>query len=334
MIIEMYARNGVRRSLITGEQVLEAKMSLNLIFSDWLNYLNLWTVSQQMFAIIPGQASYNLPATIVDILGDEMIVANCNRQLSGTPTSSSGTAANAFDGNAATSCTETAPNGWIAYDYGTGNQYSIYYVGIQSNVDITYSLTVQYSYDAPVANTWHDLGTIQPQTYTKGIPSYYVINKPVMARSYRIIETGGATLDIEELYFMLAPNNSHKIGRIARDTYLAYTNKSQPGSVSVFSYDRAMNSPVFLYLTPDNSYQFIIYNMKSYVKDVDSLTDNDYLPQRFYNALCSAGAAAVALKYFPEKFELLNNLAQQAYTVAAEEDVETVPLTISLDGWF
>lgn len=341
MIDEAYSRMGVRSSLITDDQLVEAKRSMNLIFSTWLNQLNLWTVSQQMFSIIPGQSAYMLPDSIGDILDNEMIVANINRQLEGTATSAApttnptpgagGVAANAFDGNALTACTQTATNGYIAYDYGVGNQYSIYYVGIQSNaVNRTYTLTVQYSYDNI---TWYELGNILSQVYIQGQISWYVVPMPVMARSYRIVETGGSTLDIQELYFMLAPYNSHKIGRIARDTYLSYTNKSQQGLVNVFCYDRTFGGPVFLYLTPDNSYQFIIYNMKSYVKDVNLLTDNDFLPQRFFDALCAELAARLSLKYDPDRFDLLNQLAQQAYNVAAAEDVETVPLTIDFEGW-
>jgi hypothetical protein len=53
----------------TGYDLRTASRSMNLMFSSWANKgLNMFTYEQGMINLIPGQATYNLPADTVDLL--------------------------------------------------------------------------------------------------------------------------------------------------------------------------------------------------------------------------------------------------------------------------
>jgi hypothetical protein len=67
IVEESFERAG--GELRTGYDLRTASRSLNLMFSSWANRgLNMFTYEQGMINLIPGQATYNLPADTVDLL--------------------------------------------------------------------------------------------------------------------------------------------------------------------------------------------------------------------------------------------------------------------------
>jgi hypothetical protein len=53
----------------TGYDLRTARRSMNLMFADWANRgLNMFTYEQGSIALVPGQATYNLPDDTVDLL--------------------------------------------------------------------------------------------------------------------------------------------------------------------------------------------------------------------------------------------------------------------------
>jgi hypothetical protein len=67
LVEEAFERAG--GELRTGYDLRTASRSLNLMFSQWANKgLNMFTYEQGLINLIPGQATYNLPADTVDLL--------------------------------------------------------------------------------------------------------------------------------------------------------------------------------------------------------------------------------------------------------------------------
>jgi hypothetical protein len=59
----------VGSELRTGYDLKTARRSLNLMFADWANRgINMWTFEQGSITLVPGTATYNLPADTVDLL--------------------------------------------------------------------------------------------------------------------------------------------------------------------------------------------------------------------------------------------------------------------------
>lgn len=64
---EAFERCGAE--LRTGYDLKTARRSLNLLFASWANQgINLWTVEQGSITLVPGTATYDLPADTVDLL--------------------------------------------------------------------------------------------------------------------------------------------------------------------------------------------------------------------------------------------------------------------------
>ena len=67
IVEEAFERVG--SELRTGYDLKTARRSLNLMFADWANRgINMWTFEQGSINLVPGQATYNLPADTVDLL--------------------------------------------------------------------------------------------------------------------------------------------------------------------------------------------------------------------------------------------------------------------------
>ena len=67
LVEEAFERCGAE--LRTGYDLKTARRSLNLLFADWANRgVNMWTFEQGSITMIPGQATYTLPADTVDLL--------------------------------------------------------------------------------------------------------------------------------------------------------------------------------------------------------------------------------------------------------------------------
>jgi len=331
-IIDAYERCGILPDLITAEQIQSAQRSCNLLFSEWINRgLNLWTITQENLNLNANQNAYTLPFPTSDIL--EATIRSSQRNLGGTAFSSAGgVAQNAFDNNANTACTQVAPNGYISYNYGANVQYAIQMVGIQSNATLVYTLVAEYS---PDNINWTTSVAIPAQTFTQGMNLWFVVPVPTNAQYFRVRETGGATLNVQELYFNTVLLDI-PITRISRSEYIFLPQKNQTGRPTSFWVDRTINPVIYLWPTPTAQYNNMFYTRVQLIQDIGSLTNNPYIPQRFYEAFAAGIASKLALKYMPDRFDVLKQEAELAFNIAAVEDTERVPMRIYGDytqGW-
>lgn len=333
IIYDAYERIGILPDLITGQKVQTANRSINLILQSWVNRgLNLWTVQQAMISLVPNQTAYTLPNHAIDIL--EATIRTSTRNLGGFAFSSAGgIAQNAFDSNLTTACTQTVPNGYISYNWGM-SMYTISMVGIQSFVDANYTLEFDYSYDGI---TWIKAGSQPLQLYPQLELIWFPIYVPVPANYFRVKETGGATLNVAELYFNSNLNDTI-ITRSSRAEYIAYPNKAQTGRPSSFYVDRQINPTVYLWPTPDAQYNNMYYTFTQQIQDIGALTDTADIPARFLEALTAALAFRLSVKESTDlsKVGILKQLADEEYTIAGQEDRERVPLRVYGDymqGW-
>ncbi len=332
ILIDAFERIGVLPDQITAQMIQSATRSLNLLLSEWINRgPNLWTMKEEILNLLPNQATYAMPIATSAIM--EATIRTSRRPLGGTAFSSAGgIAQNAFSNNPALACTQTAPNGYISYYYGANVSYGVAMVGIQSFVTNTYSLVAEYSYDN---TTWFNSITMPTQVYTAGQIIWFVPIIPTLAPYYRIRETGGATLNIQELYFNTTLNDI-PITAISRSEWVSYPNKSQTGRPTSFYFNRQINPTVTLWPVPAGNYYTMYYTRTEEMQDAGSLINMPEIPQRFFEAMSAGLAWRLSTKYTPDKEELLKKQYDDAFNLAAREDIERVPLRIFgnfMQGW-
>ena len=326
IITEAYERAGIVMDIATDQKIKSALRSINFIFISWINKrLNLFTIKLGMLALVAGKTSYILPDHAIDVL--EVNLRTSVRNLGGVAASNQGgIAQNAFDGSLLTSCAQTAPDGAISYTWG-GPNYSISMIGITSFVDRSYTLQAQYSYTGEDAD-WITCLTLTKTFYSKNELQWFVVPIPVPAPYFRVVETGGATLNIAELYFNTNINDK-PISRGSRNDYMSYPNKNQPGIPSLYWVDRQINPVLNLYETPNGIYNNIFYSYKRQIQDIGRLTDTAEVPMRFQEALTSNLAFRLALKDGKmDRLPALKIEMQEAFADAAYEDGEKVNVRI------
>ena len=324
IIREAFERVGISLLEIDQEKVVSAQRSLNLILTSLPNrQLNLWTVSREMMGLNPNQATYTLPDATSDVL--EVLIRYSTRNLSGIPGSDpGGNAANAFDGNPATACTQTGINGNISYQWNSST--SICLVGVQSNVTRNYTLTFEYSNDGGV---WASVLQTSNQSYPQGNIIWFEVPVPVSATYFRARETDGSILDIQELYFNNSVNDV-SISRNSRSENMSIPNKTQnPGKPSSYIVWRDLSPTITLYPAPDVNYNCMFYSRIVMPQDIGSLMNTPPVPSRFFESIVCGLSVKLALK--TKNYDLYDRLVlayEKELKYALNEDSERVPLRI------
>lgn len=281
--------------------------------------LNLWEVEPCILSLTEGVRSYQLPDGTVDVL--EAYRRSFDRVLGGTPSSSvGGTAANAFDDDLETACTQVSPNGNISYDYGASNNVVITMVGYMATLAATLVLTYEGSNDG---STWISILSKRSMVYPAKQIIWDIIPSPSSYRYYRVRASEGGTLNCTELYFA---NNErdYPLGRMSRQDYDAITNKSTSGIPVAFYIDRAINPIINIYLTPDSQYTMVKYNRIRQLQTITGATQTMDSPFRFIEAMTSSLAAKLAVKRAPERLMMLKKEALDSIQLADTEDRERV----------
>ena len=316
LIRDAYENIGIAPEMLTPQKLDSARRSINLLLLEWMNKsTNLWTLHIGFLALNEFQSAYVLPNYVSDLT--EVNLRSSNRVLGGTPASSNGgIAANAFDGNASTACTQDAPDGNISYDYGAEMSQNISFCGITSHANLTYNLNVEASNDN--AN-WQNILTIPAKAFTAGQLYWFDIPTPTNARYYRIREVGGATLNISEIYLNNNVNDT-VIGSISRNEYLSLPEKKLTGRPSSYYFDRKITPILNLWPAPSNLYNAIEYSYKKMMQDAGLYTNSLDIPARFYPALTTGLSYKLSLKYNNQIADMLMAEYQENFSLATIED--------------
>lgn len=326
LIIDAYQRIQLDETGLNAMHMASARRSINLLYSLWSSKnLNLWTVEQNFLDLVTNQFNYALPVDTVDVI---QCTLRTFTRPSGTAFSLvGGVAANAFDGNLATTCTQTLPDGTIGLDYGSNNAQLVSMCGIYSFTAQEYDLSFDYSSDGV---TWTEVADIGPFEYEAMVGAWFVITAPVQAQFFRMREKGGATLNIAEAYFVTQPVDT-ALGRISRSNQFNVSQKFSPGRPSAYMVNRLREPTLTLYPPPVSQYMLLVYARIRNMASVDTSAETLTIPQRFYEPLVSGLAAKLARKFRPEQAQELAAEAEIAFNIAAAEDRDRAPLSILPD---
>ena len=328
IIRKAYELIGMPLSMVTAEQYNSALNIINFILSDWTNSnVNLWTLKLNPVFLTPGQASYPLPSNITKIF-QVFLRSNVRQNFGGVPNNGGygGVAAYAFDGNPNTACTQDQVNGLIGYAYSTPQVIKI--LGVQSNVDREYSLT--FSGQSSDYQTIYYAKTIPKTLYKKGVTQWFLLEDNLaLCPYYQIQETGGAILDISEVYF----NNQLQdttMSEVSRYEYLTYPNKSQIGRPTIYYVDYQRTPSLYIWQTASLAYNLIMYSGQSSIETLENYTQGIDIPAYFYTPLIYGLASMLAAQYAPEKEEGLKMRYQETLSPAVINNTTEVPLKLEV----
>lgn len=174
-------------------------------------------------------------------------------------------------------------------------------------------------------NLWKvDLVT---QALTTGVATYSVDSKTVvMLDAYVTDENSGANIDR-----IILP--------ISRTEYASYPNKEQQGFPTVFWFDRLLSPTVTLWPVPntDNGPQYLKYYRVTQIQDADLQNGQTLdIPYLWLEAFAYGLAYRLAKIWSPQVAQTIKPDADEAYAIAAAQNVETAQQYISpmMTGYF
>ena len=165
-------------------------------------------------------------------------------------------------------------------------------------------------------NLWAvDLQTI---TLQQGVATYPVpSNTVVMLDGYITLNNGYSAID-------------RIIMPISRTEYASYTNKAQQGFPTVFWYDRLLQPSVTLWPVPDGTTSaFNYYRLRQNQDGVLANGQSVEIPWYFWEAFNLGLAYRLALSWAPDRAIALKPLADEAYQIAVNQNVETAATYIA-----
>ena len=157
-------------------------------------------------------------------------------------------------------------------------------------------------------------------TTTYSVPSDTI----VMLDAYISTTTGSSTID-------------RIITPVSRTEYASYPNKAQQGFPTVFWFDRTLSPNVTLWPVPDGSQTSLKYYRVRQVQDSNLQNGEQVeIPYYFMEALAFGLAQRLAIIWAPDRVAILKPLADEAYSIAAAQNVETANVYISpsLSGYW
>jgi len=159
----------------------------------------------------------------------------------------------------------------------------------------------------------------------QGVSTYSVDPSTVMILD-GYVTTGSGTTAIDRI-----------IMPVSRTEYASYPNKTQQGWPTTFWFDRLLAPTVTLWPVPDgNEVSFSYYRLRQ-IQDANFTSGQTVdVPYLWMEAFAYALAFRLALIWSPDKVPMLKPIADEAYNIAAEQNVENAATYISpqIQGYY
>jgi hypothetical protein len=129
--------------------------------------------------------------------------------------------------------------------------------------------------------------------------------------------------DILEASFRNSDSVDTPLTKINRSTYQALSNKTSTGQPTQYFVQRFIDKiTVTLYLTPgsDQAGKFLNYYYVKRIQDAGDYTNDADVPYRFVPCMVAGLAYYLAVKYSPEKIQMLKMLYEDELNRALQED--------------
>jgi hypothetical protein len=125
---------------------------------------------------------------------------------------------------------------------------------------------------------------------------------------------------------------------ISRTEYASYPNKEQQGFTTTFWFDRLLSPTVTLWPVPDGtSAQYLKYYRVKRIQDANLQSgENVEIPYLWMDAFAFGLAVRLAQVWAPQMLASIKPFADEAYQIAADQNVETAQQYISptISGYF
>lgn len=167
---------------------------------------------------------------------------------------------------------------------------------------------------------------LQPNLWTVDLQAFPLVQG---VATYSIPAETTMILDLW-IRYSTSPAIDRYLAPISRTEYSAISVKTAQGFPSQFWFDRLVSPTITFYLVPDGAYTYnVMYYRVRQIQDA-TITNgfNVEVIGRFLDALTASLAHRLARIYRPELEQIRKADADEAWTIAATQDVENVPVYV------
>ena len=122
------------------------------------------------------------------------------------------------------------------------------------------------------------------------------------------------------------------VNRISIEDYNQLPNKASTGRPSQYMLDKQYTPVVYVWQVPDTDSYSLVYWSINQLEDVTAGNQDADIPYRWSDCICAGLAAKLALKFQPDRFQLLNEVYERAFDFAASTDNDGVSMRIRPTG--
>jgi hypothetical protein len=117
--------------------------------------------------------------------------------------------------------------------------------------------------------------------------------------------------------------------RVSIADYNQLPNKSSEGKPSQYMLDKQYTPVAYLWQVPDSSTAYsLVYWSINQLEDITVSNQDADIPYRWSDCICAGLSSKLALKFAPEKFQLLDQVYERAFDFAASSDNDGVSLRV------
>lgn len=294
-------------SAVSGEMIQVAKDQLYLILSSLANTgAPLWCITKDIIPLYFAEFTVPCPVGTVDVLNANLRTL---QRLTGTYTSTSGTVANAFDGDVTTLCTEIAVAGQITVQL--DSQTFVTNVGFLPGATGYWDVSLQWSDDGV---TWTTFYTNAALAVVNSEWQWFDF-EGLRAHVYWRLQAGAATtLVVRELVWGNMPQEI-PLARINKDDYFNLPNKAFTGRPTEYWLDQQRSvANLMVWPAPDDASQFrqVTVLVHRHIMDVGTMTQELEVPQRWYDAIVWQLAKKLSMITPEVKPDFIPSIRQEA----------------------
>ena len=137
------------------------------------------------------------------------------------------------------------------------------------------------------------------------------------------------TIDILDAVIRDSSSNTDQIiNRVTIQEYNQLPNKNTAGKPSQYMIDRQYTPVIYFWSVPNTSTYSLVYWAMNQLEDVTLSNQDADVPYRWSDTICAGLASKLAIKYAPEKFQLLNEMYERSFNFAASSDNDGVSLRV------
>lgn len=326
-------RAGIAPNQFTSEMVEIAYDEFNNMLNEMLNLgTQLWGRDRIILPLYQNTNEVTCP------LGTSLVLSVNQRSMSRPDvvdpfTSNGGTAANAFDDDFDTACTQSSANGSIGAYFETPTQITT--VGILFDSPGTFGIFYEYTLDDGATWVAADAADV---TVGAGSQQWFWldIDGTPVADGWRIRSVSDSVLSVAELYFGNSPNEI-PMGVWNLDDWNNMTVKNTPGPPWNWYQQRDLDTSVlFVWPMPNDQakyYQLVAWRRR-YLDQLTAMTQTLDVSRRWNEAI-TASMARRLCRVVPEadmtRYEMLKNEETQAILLAVAEERDPSPMRYQPD---